>query len=535
MFFLAFSIGILSYVLFAIGLIGYFYKWTILIVGILYILVLVYLNRFSIIKMKLMINNFIDNLTLNQKLLMYVIILQVCINLIGVLGPEFGFDALWYHLTLPKLYLIQHRIFHISGGLLYYSDFPKLTEMLYSFGLVLGGETVAKLIHFSFGILSCIAIYKVSRKFFSTELSFLAVIIFYSNLVVGWMSITAYIDLARTFFELLSLWAFLNWIENQGSKWLITSAGLLGLAISTKLLSIGSVIIFFPLILYTTLKKEKNVRKAFIHGVVYLFTCLLIPLPWFIFSFWNTGNPVYPFFTKVYPVSTETSIINPLKIIEDIYTIFLKSPDPLNQSYIVFLPLSLFLYKKFKQELKIITIYSFLAILVWYITPRSGGGRFILPFLPAFSILSVAVLHSINNQAVKRLLTLLVIFFALISIAYRLGANMKYLPVILGFEPKVEFLSKHLNFSYGDFYDTDGYLKRTIKSSDKVLLYGFHNLYYVDFPSIDSSWVKKGDVFNYIAVQNSSLPGRFHYLSELYSNSLTHVKLYTIGGQWLTY
>src|SRR6185437_14950424 len=118
-------------------------------------------------------------------------------------GPEIGFDALWYHLTLPKLYLGWHQVRHIPGGLLYYSDMPKLTEMLYISGLAILGETGAKLIHFSFGILCCIALYKVGRKFFSPLLSLIAVAIFYSNLVVGWESISAYIDLARTFFNIM--------------------------------------------------------------------------------------------------------------------------------------------------------------------------------------------------------------------------------------------------------------------------------------------------------------------------------------------
>ena len=44
-------------------------------------------------------------------LLLFLVVLQVSINLIGVLGPELAFDALWYHLTLPKIYLEKHSLF----------------------------------------------------------------------------------------------------------------------------------------------------------------------------------------------------------------------------------------------------------------------------------------------------------------------------------------------------------------------------------------------------------------------------------------
>jgi len=110
-------------------------------------------------------------------------------------------------------------------------------------------------------------------------------------------------------------------------------------------------------------------------------------------------------------------------------------------------------------------------------------------------------------------------------------ANTKYLPVIFQKQTKEEFLTNHLNFNFGDFYDTDNYFKTHINNTDRVLLYGFHNLYYVNFPFIDSSYVRKGDGFNYIATQNSKIPERFKFWKLIYSNKKTGVKLYSLGGQ----
>ena len=172
-------------------------------------------------------------------------------------------------------------------------------------------------------------------------------------------------------------------------------------------------------------------------------------------------------------------------------------------------------------------------MIVWYVTPRTGGGRFLLPYLPVFSLLSIAVLAQ-TKKNLKKVFVGLIIFFSLFSVVYRFGANSKYIPVLLGLQTKSDFLSKHLNFSYGDFYDIDEYFKMTIKPTDRVLLYEFHNLYYVDFPFIDSTWVKRGDRFNYIATQNSGIPGRFEYWNLIYSNPKTLVKLYSLGGQeWM--
>jgi len=538
MFALAILIGIYSYLILAFGLLGLLYKQVIFLLTFVYILVLIYFFKNEIVrsfrKLKLLSVGLKKNRF--ELLLIILLIIQAVVNLVGALGPEFGFDALWYHLTLPKIYLLNHSFVHIPGGLLYYSDMPKLTEMLYTASLAFGNEMLAKLVHFSFGILTCIVLYLLSRKFLNNKLSLIAVVIFYSNLVVGWQSITAYIDLTRTFFELMVLWGFINFWEKGDKKWLIESGIMLGLAISTKLLSIGSIFIFVPLIFFYHTFYKKNTKKLIFNIITFLLIPFIIPLPWFIFSFIHTGNPIYPFFTNIYAVSLSASLFNPINFIKEMWIFFTNLSDPISPLYIIFLPLIIVYFRKFSTFLKVILAYSVLAIIIWYFTPRTGGGRFILPYLPAFSILVAGAINVfIKNKYLYKLSVILVIITAFLSIGYRGIANSKYMSVILGQQSKTNFLENHLNFSFGDFYDIDRYFKENIKKTDTVLLYGFHNLYYVDFPFVDSSWVKKGDVFNYIATQNTMPPKRFFYWNLIYRNPKTHVNLYTLGGQKWVY
>ena len=561
MFVTAVLIGIYSYLILALGLIGVLYRQNIIILTIIYISVLIFLYRTYVIRSiylvfervkrveklignssRLRSNN--KNVNIFTLVFLGLIISQAFVNLIGSLGPELGFDALWYHLTIPKLYLESHSVFYIPGGLLYYSLMPKLTEMLYVGALALNGETLAKLIHFSFGLLSLIALYKLSRIFFIPKISLIAVVVFYSNLVVGWQSTTAYVDLARTFFEIMALCGFVNWWKKGEKKWLVESAVMLGLAVSTKLLALGSLIIFTVLLVYTLFFKNPPRRShgfadaqpatvrgaAIIKLFVYWVICLLIPLPWFVFSFVNTGNPIYPFFTEIYKVGFDMELLNPIRFVRDVWGMFIKLSDPISPMYIIFLPLIVILFKKFKPDIKLIAIYSFLAIVVWYVTPRTGGGRFILPYLTIFSVLIAAIVEKTKDKIFRLILINVIIIVSFISIIYRGVANAKYIPAIFSLQSKSDFLEKHLNFSFGDFYDIDGYFKNNIKQEDTVLLYGFHNLYYVDFPFIDSSWVKKGDTFNFIASQNISLPKRFNDWDLVYQNPKTYVKLFSKGG-----
>ncbi len=526
MFYLALLIGIYSYIIFFLGLLGFIYRPVVILFTAAFIFTTVFFikRNLEISSFKDKTVSFIKKSTKIELILLAIISFQALVNLIGALGPELGFDALWYHLTLPKIYLLNHSISFIPGGIFYYSAMPKLTEMLYVAGLSFGSEIIAKLIHFSFGILILIALYSLSRKFLSKIFSLLALVLFYSNLVVGWISITAYIDLARTFFEIMALWGFVEWFEKKEKKWFVLSAATLGLAISTKLLALGTLLIVSGLIIFYFLSKKKKLKDLFTGLFVYWFICLLIPLPWFIFSFIHTGNPVYPFFTNIYPVKLGFNLINPLNL-----------SDPISPLYVIFLPIAVLIYRKFKPSLKIVLFYSLLAVLFWYITPQTGGGRFILPYLPAFSLISVVVVKLIEKIRLQKIFIGLIIVLSLFSILYRLVANSKYILVVLDKESKSQFLSSHLNFAFGDFYDIDGYFAKKIKHADKVLLYGFHNLYYVNFPFIDSSFVKKGDTFNYIAAQGNNFPQRFKFWNLIYYNKTTNIRLYSIGGLKWTY
>jgi hypothetical protein len=523
MFEIAFLIGIYSYLIFAIGVLGSLHRTNIIAVTIIYLVLVLY----YFFKTKKISTSIKLNFDKTSVFLIFLIVIQTLINFIGVLGPEISFDSLWYHLTLPKIYLLNHSIFHIPGGLLYYSDMPKLTEMLYVGGLSIANEVFAKAIHFSFGLLILFSIYQISRKFISRKYSLIAVLIFYSSLVVGWESITAYVDLARTFFELLAFWGFINWFEDKKMKWLIISGVIMGFAIATKLVAIGSLPIFLLLFAYYAFTKKEKVSATVKRFLLFVFFAFLVPLPWFIFSFLNTGNPFYPYFSNI-PVDSGQSFALPnlLFILRDFYNLFLNLSDPISPLYLILLPIILLVLKKSNLKIKFFAIYTFSSLIIWYLTQELRGGRFIMPYLPIFSILVAYSVEKLKDKKIKLVIMVAVVAVSLSSILYRGLASKKFVPVLLGKETKSEFMTKNLNFAYGDFYDTDGYFAKTIKPSDKVLLFGFHNLYYVDFPFVDSSFVNINDKFDYIAVQNSNIPPRYRDWKEIYYNKITKVGLY---------
>ena len=116
---------------------------------------------------------------------------------------------------------------------------------------------------------------------------------------------------------------------------------------------------------------------------------------------------------------------------------------------------------------------------------------------------------------------------ALIGIAGRAVANAKYLPVLTGRQTKADFLSKNLKFHYGDFFDTDSWFAGNIKPTDKVLIFGIHNLYYVDFPYDHATWIDYDATYSHILMgNNQDLPPVYGKLPLIYQNPLTRVKVY---------
>lgn len=531
MFEIAFSIGIFSYSIFLLGLANFLYPVILIPYTIFFWTSFIVWRRKQIISL---FPQLFKNRSAMYLFFVGYIFLQALIAIVGLFGPEIGFDATWYHLTLPKLYLMYHAVLHIPGTVLYYSDMPHLTEMLYAVGLSFGNDLFARSIHFLFGLLSCVVLYKVGRKFFSANTAILLPVIFYSNLVVGWESISGYIDLSRSFFTFLTLLAFLSWAqtkdlpdERHGKRLFFYAAISMGLTLSTKLLALPDLLIY-SVAIWWVLRQEIFIVKIKAMGA-FVGLALLVCLPWFTFAFIHTGNPFYPMFSN-YDVGNYWQIFNPLFLFQSVWATFAYASDPINPFFLAITPFVLLRSKKLWREVPLLVILTVGGLIAWYITPQTGGGRYILPYLGVFSVLGVYVMHQLSVKW-QRVFTIFIMLVALVSLMYRAGAIAKFLPVIFHKESKAHFMSKHLQFQLGDFYDIDNYFATHIQPSDRVLLYNFHNLYYVDFPFIDSNWVKKGDSFNYVAVQGVGMPERFKYWQLVYSNTITQVRLYTFHHQ----
>lgn len=420
-------------------------------------------------------------------LLITLIIIQILVNLIGSLGPELGFDALWYHLTEAKIFLVNKSINPIPGNLLYWSGLPRLGEIIYAVALHFGNERLPKLIHFGFGIFSAFLVFLLAKRYFkSLKSGLVAANLFYSTLLVGWLSTTAYIDLIPVSFLLLSL-ILKKW-------WSQAISLILASAVKLHALIIGLAVTLVPWGVIGVLPFALLNQKVMGNFFYPFFENFGFQKEYFFngFSYW-LSRPLRLFFDPVFQIGPVILILFMVSIKE----------------------------KMTKKQTKILLA----VFLIWWLGPGTGFGRFALFLLSLLSIKASSIFAKNKNQ----ILLILVILHSLVGIIGRSWANQKYLPVLLGHQSKEQFLSQRLKFHFGDFYDLDGWFEDNIKASDKVLVENIHNLYYLDFPFDHQSWVTKDTDYTHILVGGGAdLPTKYGNLPLIYQNQKSQVKVYKL-------
>lgn len=404
---------------------------------------------------------------------LFLFLFLVIQNLFTVFFPEVGFDALWYHLTLPKLWLFKHQ-WYFPGGLLYYSAMPRLTETIFIPLIGLAGYAGPKLLQFLSGLGSAYLIYKICRKLsLEKTLSLVAVNLFYITWLVSWQSGSAYIDLFRTFLETAALYFFLEKRNCTGSV-------LLGLAIGTKWLSLGSLVLY-----------------SLIFGCSIIPVALLVSLPWFLIAYYYTGNVIYPIFS---PIISHTSI-NLLQAIQKVLLLPVTITFPFDDfispvaGLLVSLSAIQIIFSNTDKIRKISLLAVCGAILSVIINPPSS--RFFLPFLPAASIASIYLVSLLNVRLRSVLMVIFLTSFVLV-IGLRTIAFAKFIPLILHQQSSKQYLVSQSAKLKGTFIDSDDYIQNNLPANKKYLIDKLHNLYYFPYNYDHTSWSNSSTEYDYL-------------------------------------
>lgn len=446
------------------------------------------------------------------------IAVQAFINLIGALGPELGFDALWYHLPLARL-MIERNIWGvIPGELLFTSGLPRLLEVCYALLLGIGHslphpEVLPKLLHYGLGLISAYLIYRIAQLFWTRSTSLASAALWYSNLVVGWQSVTAYVDLGRTAALLAACWAFILYYQKRSYQSLIFWALGLTLAYSIKIMSGYEIALFGLLELYFVFKKLRPWRDLFIFSLVSGSGIVF----WGLVNYGQGYAPLYPFFSSAINL-TGFGFSHTLswRLLLLPFDLFFNPANRTGPVIPILVLISINQLRSTTHNLRSIIHASSVLSIGLLLTGGLGDGRYALPFLAILSILAVGWLDS--HLPLHRNFALgIIILQCTFGLVYRGVANAKFIPVLAGQQSWSQFLLTHLNFGYGEYYNPT-----FDPGSTPYLVYGIHNLYYLPGTFDHITWANPKKCYSHVLTTNDLLPHLPNRLIPLSSDPLTN-------------
>jgi hypothetical protein len=211
---------------------------------------------------------------------------------VQAVSPPIGNDALAYHLFHPKEFLRQGNL----GPIPYAREslWPYLTETLFMLGLSLSGTALAQLFHWAFYVMTAALSGAFCLRFFDRRTAEAAVLIFLFTPAAFAQAGTAYVDHALAFYCFSSIYVYALFVQNPRLPLLLVSGYLGGAAMAVKYLGIGVVAIL------ALLETFRHRCRVIANSLLIVSAAFCACGFWYLRSWSVTGNPVFPFFPRIF-------------------------------------------------------------------------------------------------------------------------------------------------------------------------------------------------------------------------------------------
>lgn len=540
------GLGCLSYIVLGLGLAGLLYNWVFYIVF-LALLVFCYSELWYLLR-----RIFVRITTFNPKYTLFSLICSVFISItfilaiILVLVPTITFDTLVYHLAVPETYVRHNKIIYLPYNC--FSNYTFNTGMLFTLGLLLNGDLLAKLIHFLFGCLSVLSIYSLSKRYFDKEVAILSVLTFCSMPLAIFVAVSAFNDFALTFYEILSVYAFINWYKEKDRNWLLICGLTCGLAIGVKYFG-GFCFVILALCILCLQWRQNGILKSIKSIIIFTSLTLLPILPWLIKNIVFTGNPVYPLFYNIFGGENwsefhQTRYLNEMTRYSEGAPFLLKPfvffwdvsfkwggmesgiKIPVGPTFILILPF-LFGLRRLDFNLKYLLTFCGIFFLFWSYV--SAVDRF---SLPCFVLLCTVVGYIIRQFKNKYLLycfllsiLFICIFWNLFNVGKTIYKNSYFM--CLKKEKCEEFMLKKSIIR--DYYGVISYINHNLPQESKILFIGEVRSYYCQRDKLVSTQFDTNIILDLIR-KSENIEALMNNLKRL---KITHVFYNAAGKKWL--
>ena len=424
-------------------------------------------------------------------------------TLLAVWTPATSQDALVYHLAVPAAYIREGGFHHLPGN--FYAAFPQNIDMLFTFGLLLDGDSLAKVFHWTTGAAAALATgalaTRVAGRRAGASPLVLAALLFASIPTVALISTWAYVDLGVVLYCVVSSLLFLRFlaVDHEGrderATWalLILSSVFAGLAAGVKYTGGAQGIFVALLVLVPGVCRRRASGVSLLRAATVGVVSLLVALPWYAKNLWLTGNPLFPFVWSLFGgegwneerAATLSRMLGEWGAVDGIGDLLLlpwrltveamffdiqRFDGVVGAAFLIGTPLLLIGCRQFMQIRRgrmffVALAFAALHMLLWIATTHQV--RFLLPALAIAAALMAASLSCLSLR--WRTVPLALLIAAVVFDVFLVGvhfASKNPLPVLLGLESRDAYMEREVP---GDDYSVFRFIDEELPVDSHIL------------------------------------------------------------------
>jgi hypothetical protein len=424
------------------------------------------------------------------------------LTLLESLTPARSQDALVYHLAVPARYIAEGGIHYIPSS--FFASFPQNVDMLFTLGLLLEGDSLAKCFHWMLAVLATLVVVALSRavageRDAARSPSALAAALFGTIPTAALIATWAYVDLGVVFFTLLSVLMLVRfWRSQHGvaidglkhrSTVALALAGLFaGITAGCKYTGAAQIVYVVGAVLVFGWTEKRRVsvvlRQAFLAGGI----ASIAVAPWLIKNMVLTGNPLHPFAHSIFGGrdwdAARASILSfslgewggvqstwdlvrlpwDVSILGEFFS-QKRFDGMIGAAFLLGAPL-VFVGLRGSREYRLVAVLGLLYCIMWVATTHQI--RFLLPALGIFAALIAASVSNLpdrwNRGFASSILHIAILTNVVIITVHFASHNP--LMVVLGQESRHEFLSRELA---GGDYEVFRYIDDALPEDSRIL------------------------------------------------------------------
>jgi hypothetical protein len=211
-------------------------------------------------------------------------------TLVTALAPPLHFDALTYHLVLPRSYLLAGKMAYNPDNMFW--GMPQQTEMLYTFAMALAGTEATTTLGWGLGLLTLVGLLGYVKEKVNLRAGWVAVACLLAGQSLASSLAWGYTEWPVMLFGLGMIVALDTWRETSKRDYLLLAAAFAGFALGSKYTAGLLIPIGLAIIAWEGLRGHN--RRTLLNLLLFGGVAILVSLPWWAKNWLATSNPFYP-------------------------------------------------------------------------------------------------------------------------------------------------------------------------------------------------------------------------------------------------